>query len=152
MKKPKCRVNWDKPCRAGTVCNYVDEVTNECKQVDWKRCPCGGIVRYPRFEGMPWNERDRIVATSDPCTDNGCTDTEDCDEICQHSRIYSPAQMQEAENKRVLQAIFDWLFDGEGGDIVFNAKLGLYSVPENFDAVGLIHKLYALKLPAEPPK
>jgi hypothetical protein len=45
----------------------------------------------------------------DPCADNGCTDIEDCDEICQHSRIYSPIQMQDAikratevENKRVL--------------------------------------------------
>ena len=44
-----------------------------------------------------------------PCTENGCTDIENCDEICQHSRVYSPFQMQqaiaqatEAENKRVL--------------------------------------------------
>jgi len=61
-KKPKCRVNWGKPCRAGTVCNYVDELTNECKQTDWKRCPCGGIVRYPRFEELPWKESDRVAA------------------------------------------------------------------------------------------
>ena len=61
-KKPKCRVNWDKPCRAGTVCNCVDEFTNECKQNDWKRCPCGGIVRYPRFEELPWKESDRVAA------------------------------------------------------------------------------------------
>ena len=61
-KKPKCRVNWDKPCRAGTVCNYVDGVTNECQQTDWKRCPCGGIVRYPRFEELPWKESDRVDA------------------------------------------------------------------------------------------
>ena len=48
-KKAKCRVNWDKPYRAGTICNYVDERTNECKQTDKKRCPCGGIVRIPIF-------------------------------------------------------------------------------------------------------
>jgi len=115
-KKPKCRVNWNKPCRAGTVCNYVDEFTNECKQNDWKRCPCGGIVRFPRFEELPWKESDRVAAIREderaqetPCTENGCTDIGNCDEICQHSRIYSPAQMQqaiaqatEAENKRVL--------------------------------------------------
>lgn len=47
--KAKCRVNWNKPYRAGTICNYVDEVTNECKQTDRKRCPCGGIVRIPIF-------------------------------------------------------------------------------------------------------
>ena len=59
--RPKCRVNWNKPYRAGTICNYVDEVTNECRQVDWKRCPCGGIVRYPRFEELPWKESDRVA-------------------------------------------------------------------------------------------
>jgi hypothetical protein len=55
-RKPKCRVNWNKPYRAGTICNYVDEVTNECGQTDRKRCPCGGIVRVPGFpknEGAP---------------------------------------------------------------------------------------------------
>jgi hypothetical protein len=50
---PKCRVNWNKPYRTGTICNFVDECTNECNQTDWKRCPCGGIVRSPRFEGLP---------------------------------------------------------------------------------------------------
>ena len=47
--KPKCRVNWNKPYRAGTICNYVDEQTNECRQTDKARCPCGGIVRVPVF-------------------------------------------------------------------------------------------------------
>jgi hypothetical protein len=46
-KKPKCRVNWCKPYRAGTICNYADEVTNECTQTDKYRCPCGEIVRVP---------------------------------------------------------------------------------------------------------
>lgn len=50
QKFPVCRVNWNKPYRVGTICNYVDEVTNECKQEDPNRCPCGGIVRIPRFE------------------------------------------------------------------------------------------------------
>lgn len=45
----KCRVNWQRPYRTGTICNYVDEVTNECKQTDRNRCPCGGIVRSPAF-------------------------------------------------------------------------------------------------------
>ncbi len=29
-----------------------------------------------------------------PLTENGCTDTENCDEICQHSRIYSSARVR----------------------------------------------------------
>ena len=33
----------------------------------------------------------------DPCADNGCTDIENCDEICQNTRLYSPLQMQEAK-------------------------------------------------------
>ncbi len=49
-RKPKCRVNWNKPYKAGTICNYVDEMTNECRQTDKKRCPCGGIVRVPAFQ------------------------------------------------------------------------------------------------------
>jgi hypothetical protein len=51
--RPKCRVNWNKPYRAGTICNYVDEQTNECRQTDRARCPCGGIVRVPIFPQHP---------------------------------------------------------------------------------------------------
>jgi len=43
-----------------------------------------------------------------PCEENGCTDIENCDEICQHSRIYSPVQMQaarKAERERVLDEL-----------------------------------------------
>ena len=54
-KTPKCRVNWKKPYPAGTICNYVDENTNDCNQTDIRRCPCGGIVRIPRFD--PKSER-----------------------------------------------------------------------------------------------
>jgi hypothetical protein len=31
-----------------------------------------------------------------PCEENGCTDIDNCDEICDHSRVYSPVQMREA--------------------------------------------------------
>jgi len=34
-----------------------------------------------------------------PCTENGCTDIENCDEICQHSQIYSPAWVNEHDKK-----------------------------------------------------
>lgn len=75
LQKPKCRVSWDKPTRAGTICNYVDEITNECRQIDWRRCPCGGIVRYPRFEDLPWRESERIHFS----ILSSCTWTEDED-------------------------------------------------------------------------
>ena len=59
--KPRCRVNWEKPYRAGTICNYVDEQTNECRQTDKARCPCGGIVRVPIF---PESERSTEVISA----------------------------------------------------------------------------------------
>jgi hypothetical protein len=50
-----------------------------------------------------------------PCEENGCTDIENCDEICQHSRLFSPLQMQEAKEQaakaareQVLDAIINW--------------------------------------------
>ena len=46
---------------------------------------------------------------STPCEEQGCTDIENCDEICLHTRIYSPAQfvmqcdiIRKAERERVL--------------------------------------------------
>jgi len=48
------------------------------------------------------------------CEERGCTDIDNCDEICQHSRIYSPLQMQEgkeaaakAERERILEQLGD---------------------------------------------
>jgi hypothetical protein len=95
-KKPKCRVNWNKPCRAGTVCNCVDEFTNECKQNDWKRCPCGGIVRYPRFEELPWKESDRVAAMRAYLNKDVIAELERLIECCRtedwdHSRVYIDA-------------------------------------------------------------
>ena len=52
---------------------------------------------------------------STPCEEQGCTDIENCDEICLHTRIYSPAQfvmqcdiIRKAERERVLDAILEW--------------------------------------------
>ena len=51
-----------------------------------------------------------------PCEEQGCTDTENCDEICEHSRIYSPAWVKEhdaairkVERERVLDKYLDEL-------------------------------------------
>jgi hypothetical protein len=65
-QKPKCRVNWNKPYRAGTICNFVDEETNECNQENINRCPCGGIVRTPGFKPHPqrkfWISEEQMFA------------------------------------------------------------------------------------------
>jgi len=53
----------------------------------------------------------RTSATPAPapsCEDNGCTDPEACDEICEHSRIYSPAwvkQHDKEEREKMLKGI-----------------------------------------------
>jgi hypothetical protein len=41
--------------------------------------------------------RPHTQAPADPCEENGCTDTDQCDEICEHQRIYTPAQMKAAK-------------------------------------------------------
>ena len=55
-----------------------------------------------------------------------------------------------AENKRVLDAILTWICDCNGGDMVYNLKLGLFSVPENFNALGLVYAIEYLRLPQPP--
>ena len=45
------------------------------------------------------------AAPTNPCDDQGCTDPDNCDEICQHQRIYSQVQMDE----KVAQARADAL-------------------------------------------
>ena len=56
-----------------------------------------------------------------PCTENGCTDIGNCDEICQHSRIYSPVQMQQAIARARVDVIYEILkdlkFSCPGGDL-----------------------------------
>ena len=39
----------------------------------------------------------------DPCAENGCTDMENCDEICENARIYSPVQVQERIETAIKQ-------------------------------------------------
>jgi hypothetical protein len=78
------------------------------------------------FQGIVDDVHTRPV--EDPCADNGCTDTADCDEICQHSRIYSPVQMQEAikrateaENNRVIERILEFCEVNRTGPYPFDA-------------------------------
>jgi hypothetical protein len=92
------------------LCDHVivqQVLGNKCEQ-------SGSLCCYMR--SCPEEDRKRREAAKEarenPCEENGCTDIESCDEICQHSRIYSPVQMQQAiaqataaENKRVLDLI-----------------------------------------------
>jgi hypothetical protein len=62
--------------------------------------------------GFTLTTKEEIDNAGNPCEESGCTDIENCDEICQHSRIYSPVQMQQAiaqatkaENKRLLDRV-----------------------------------------------
>jgi len=56
-------------------------------------------------------------AATSPCDEQGCTDTDNCDEICIHQRIYSQAQMDEKvaqaredENKRIVKILEEYRF------------------------------------------
>lgn len=55
----------------------------------------------------------------DPCAENGCTDAENCDEICENTRIYSPVQVQERieaaikqERERIRKAVSELMKTG----------------------------------------
>jgi len=39
--------------------------------------------------------RPHTSTPANPCEEQGCTDIENCDEICEHSRIYSPAWVKQ---------------------------------------------------------
>ena len=59
--------------------------------------------------------RPNTPAPPNPCTEQGCTDTENCDEICKHQRIYSPAWLKKhdaaiakQEREKVLKALSLW--------------------------------------------
>lgn len=58
------------------------------------------------------------------------------------SRPFSSVQ---SERDKVLKEIFAWLCDMDGGDCVLNFELGLFSSPQPFNTVGLIHKLLELQ-------
>jgi len=55
-------------------------------------------------------------APENPCIENGCTDIENCDEICQHSRIYSPVQIQEAKTEAYESGFGDGYHAGKADE------------------------------------
>lgn len=114
-----CASHSSQPVPDGEKC-CITCINVPCKILD--RVPC------PRQEN--------------PCEDNGCTDIENCDEICQHSRIYSPIQMQEgkkaavkAERERLLGLIATYCACNGieeriiGGDRFYEVE-GTFSLPD----------------------
>ncbi len=93
----------------------LDAVYEKYKHLDGplsdpELCQSGDGAAIYGIAGELW--RAVKEARENPCEENGCTDTDNCDEICQHSRIYSPVQMQQAvaqataaENTRVLETL-----------------------------------------------
>ena len=52
------------------------------------------------------------TSTPNPCEEQGCTDIENCDEICEHSRIYSPAWVKQhdtAIRNATLDKVIEWV-------------------------------------------
>ena len=73
----------------------------------FKRC-CDSCINVPckvlnRVPCLAQEKQENI------CEENGCTDIENCDEICQHSRIFSPLQLQEAKTEAARKAREDVL-------------------------------------------
>jgi hypothetical protein len=58
--------------------------------------------------GVTLTTKEEIDNAGNPCEENGCTDIENCDEICQHSRVYSPVQMQQAITQAMKKAREDF--------------------------------------------
>jgi hypothetical protein len=89
------------------------EYKNDCTHTSahapaFKRC-CDSCINVPckvlnRIPCLAQEKQENI------CEENGCTDIENCDEICQHSRLFSPLQMQEAK-KQAAKAARDQMLD-----------------------------------------
>jgi hypothetical protein len=73
----------------------------------FKRC-CDSCINVPCkvLNRVPCLAQEK---QENACEENGCTDIENCDEICQHSRIFSPLQMQESKIEAARKAREDVL-------------------------------------------
>jgi len=68
-------------------------------------CYCRGFIRAE----LEKERRATHTSTPNPCEEQGCTDTENCDEICQYQRIYSQDEMdkaRKAEREQVLKLVW----------------------------------------------
>ena len=82
-------------------------VCPECKSPYWNKER--GVKESAYKNGFNDGQAEGM---STPCEEQGCTDIENCDEICLHTRIYSPAQfvmrcdiIRKAERERVLEVV-----------------------------------------------
>lgn len=95
---------------------YIITADELQKLMSWSTHKSPGVCQYERrLEILRKVITDRDP-TPNPCEENRCTDVENCDEICQHSRLFSPLQMQEAKQvaanaarEQVLNAVEEFL-------------------------------------------
>lgn len=88
--------------------------------------------------------RPHTPAPENTCEENGCSDIENCDEICQHSRIFSPVQMREArkqEREQVLDALDGWFKEHD----CRKSERGNYWIPVPFPASELMRFVESLR-------
>jgi hypothetical protein len=56
-----------------------------------------------------------------------------------------PEYVVHSASSDVLDELMKWICDCDGGDVAFNPKLGLFSSPQPFNTIGLIHKIAELR-------
>jgi hypothetical protein len=100
--------------------------TNENLPTDELEIPVRDLIVMEIRERQPCPHTS-APAPANPCIENGCTDIENCDEICEHMRIYSPAYVRgkvkaarEQEQQRINAVIkeLEHLRDGQYNDVV----------------------------------
>jgi hypothetical protein len=84
---------------------YADNMWDCIEARNSHSTPAAAPVRCcETCENVPCKVRDKVPCVhANPCEENGCTDIENCDEICDHSRIYSPVQMEAAKQEAAAQ-------------------------------------------------
>ena len=80
-------------------------------------------------------KKDQDIRCPDGDTDSTMREqvSEDCG-LCCHSA-----------SSDVMDELMKWICDCDGGDVAFNPKLGLFSSPQPFNTIGLIHKIAELR-------
>ena len=126
-------------------------IVTSCKECPWRTC-----TTIPGIEDNPDGTPKRLIwclgkdnSRIDLKEEDLYTIHHDCPlpiTNCSHSDMaHHDEQVRREERMRVLKEIMDWITSCEGGDVVFNLEMGLFSGPSNFNTVGLIHKLLSLR-------
>lgn len=142
-----CPSEWDKAIKEAIEAIRSRQHTSAPA---FKRC-CDSCINVPckvlnRIPCLAQEKQENI------CEENGCTDIENCDEMCQHSRLFSPLQMQEAkqaaakaEREKVLDKIM-WYMANHG---VEKRPEGYYVVSGTFSLGGFIKHIESLRAQQE---